>query len=85
MRILDFRAGYKNGVLRAINDVWHDASIQPETGLIIVLSGSLSTCEVYHTEGDIKDWIAFTHSHPRGIILWAYKIDLLPDVEELPF
>ncbi|MBM6757394.1 MULTISPECIES: hypothetical protein [Bacteroidaceae] len=74
-----FFDGFVAGAEWRINSVWHDINETPKDGRIIVLLGKYGTMllygpnMMYYKESIIMD---------GGFIKWAYKEDLMPDMEE---
>ncbi len=74
-----FFDGFVAGAEWRINSVWHDINKTPKDGRIIVLLGKYGTMllygpnMMYYKESIIMD---------GGFIKWAYKEDLMPDMEE---
>lgn len=74
-----FFDGFVAGAEWRINSVWLDINKTPKDGRIIVLLGKYGTMllygpnMMYYKESIIMD---------GGFIKWAYKEDLMPDMEE---
>lgn len=73
------RESFVEGAKWRINIVWHDINEKPEDGRIIVLLGKYRTMIIYgpnmmyYREAVIMD---------GGFLKWAYKEDLIPNMEE---
>lgn len=73
-----YELGFKDGANWRINSVWHDINEMPEDGRIIVLLGKYGTMLIYgpnmmyYKESVIAD---------GGFLKWAYKEDLIPNME----
>lgn len=74
-----YEQGFKDGANWRINSVWHDINEIPEDGRIIVLLGKYGTMIIY---GPNMMYYREAIIHDGGFLKWAYKEDLIPNMEK---
>lgn len=73
----DFNEGFLDGVLRRIENAWHDITKQPKDGKLIICQGDYG---LFMDRPKNKNFSRIVESF--NVTRWAYIADLLPDRKE---
>lgn len=74
---IGFESGFVDGAQWRINSVWHNISEKPKIGRKLLVDLGYDNCDFDYLCNDCFDWRYYADK--KGIIRWAYIVDLLPE------